>query len=395
MIKSDFFTKAILKLRKRPIYYNYNRHCTRQIGHALLYYKTEPLYLQSRVKKYTHTNNWEVLEILRILNHLGLWVDVIDRNIQIENLKLEDKYEVFIGLGAGNSGKYFPHIAEMCPNAVKIFYAAGPEPEKSNELIKKRYEFYSARRNNSLELRRMITEVDIHRAMNLTDAIFCVGNEFSMDTYREFGKPIFRLFPSSSPNLHLSMDEFNKRSSKEFLYFGGNGNVVKGLDLLLETFSELPQLQLHVCASDEKDFNHEYREIIANCKNIHLHGFTEVCGPLFWELTSQCGYAILPSCSEGTATSVTTVMRRGLIPVVTYESGIDIDDFGFLLRDLSIDSLQREIKNISDLPKNEFLSRQVKSYLSSMNYTQMSFSHSFESGLLQVLLAHGRLYNER
>ena len=46
---------------------------------VLLYYKTEPLYNRELVNSYEHTNNWEIIEIVRILNAYGFVVDVVDR----------------------------------------------------------------------------------------------------------------------------------------------------------------------------------------------------------------------------------------------------------------------------------------------------------------------------
>lgn len=107
---------------------------------ALLYYKTDPFWNKS-AEKYTHSNNWEILEMCRILNTKFFIVDVIDRNVN--NFVPEDKYELFIGLGSGNSGKHFARYAKVLTKATKVLYATGADPALSNELILERYEdFY-------------------------------------------------------------------------------------------------------------------------------------------------------------------------------------------------------------------------------------------------------------
>ncbi len=79
-------------------------------------------------------------------------------------------------------------------------------------------------------------------------------------------------------------------------------------------------------------------------KNVIVHGFIDIESSIFQELSENCGYVILPSSSEGIATSVLTAMGRGtMIPVVTKECGIDIDDFGILIDDLNIDSVKKAI----------------------------------------------------
>lgn len=379
---ANFFKKKIIK--------DYNKNCHRKIGHALLYYKTDP-FLFSFFDWYMHTNNWEVLAIVKILNRLGFWVDILDRDIDLKDVeKIEDKYDLFIGLGAGNSGKYFSDLAEKLTKAKKFFYAAGPEPELSNQLILKRHDYFKARHPKSaIKLRRMITEVHIDKAMKNTDGIFAIGNKFVFDSYEKYHKSIYRIYPSSSPKINFDLKQLGGLNSKKFLYFGGNGNIVKGLDLLLETFEKLPDLELYICApQNEEDFNKVYSDLLAKSKNIRFEGFIKVGGKKFNELTSKCGFVILPSCSEGSATSVTTCMRRGLIPVVTYESGIDLGDFGFLIEDTKIDKLIEQIKTFASINPDEFKERSVNSYLESLKYTQANFVNSFEKALISVLLRH-------
>ena len=45
---------------------------------AAMFYKVEPFYTD--VSRYVHTNNWEILQAIKILNEKGFSVDLIDRN---------------------------------------------------------------------------------------------------------------------------------------------------------------------------------------------------------------------------------------------------------------------------------------------------------------------------
>jgi len=382
------FTRILRPVFHKKLIRNYRKNCISRQGYALLYAKTDPFLYRSIVREYAHTNNWEFLEIARILNRLGFWVDIVDRTVSLGDIRFEDTYDVFIGIGAGNSGKYYPDIASQLKRAAKVFYAAGPEPTLSNELIYKRYAyFYERHPDKKVELRRTIDKVDIQRSMELTDAIFCIGNEFAINTYAKFAKPIYRICPSTSPRITTDLVCLEQKSPKKFLYFGGNGNIVKGLDLVIEVFAGLPDLELYICAPEnEGDFNEAYKELLTQCPNIHFLGFIRIGGKVFNEITSQCGYIIFPSCSEGIATSVVTCMRRGLIPVVTRESGIDVRDFGYLIEDVRIEKLQALIQRISEVKGDELYRRSVQSYLNSFAYTQSRFSESFEKALIDVLV---------
>lgn len=376
-----------LRFLKKKVVYNFHKYCQNKIGHALLYFKTDSLCFPRLAEEYYHSNNWEVLEKIKILNKLGFWVDIIDRSVDINRLKLEDKYDIFIGIGAGDSGRYYPDIASKLNKAIKIFYACGPEPDFSNRITKERYRYFHQRNpDRKVKLRRTINKVDIKKSMELTDVIFCIGNEFGINSYKKFQKDIFRIYPSTSPKITVDIPQLFNKSQKKFLYFGGNGNIVKGLDLTIEAFSELPDLELYICApGKEYDFNAVYKKTLSESKNIHFLGFIEVGGKVFNQITSECGYVIFPSSSEGTPDSVATCMRKGLIPIVTYEAGIDIEDFGYLVKDIQIEALRSQVRAISRESREDFIKRSIKSYLNSFNYTQAKFSESFERALIKVL----------
>jgi glycosyltransferase involved in cell wall biosynthesis len=391
MIK-EFANRVFMKVFKKTFYKNYRKYCSSIKGKALLYFKTDVLAKPKLAKQYKHTNDWEILEILKILNLMGYSVDVIDRNIKAHHIQIKDEYDVFIGLGAGDSGKFFSQIASLCPSAIKIFFAAGPEPDLSNQYIKDRYSLHNSRNPDSkILLRRLITSVDISKAMSHTDVIFCIGNEFSINTYKKHNKDIYPIYPSSHPELMLTPEDLSYRRPNQVLYIGGSGNVVKGLDLLLETFVDLPDMHLHICAGKEEDFHSAYQKHLEDYANIHWHGFVQVGGDKFKEITRTCGFVALPSCSEGIATSVTTAMRRGLIPVVTYEAGIDTGSFGIMLDNLEINSLKNTFGKLAQYPHGKFIQNQIKSYQNSFSYTQSNFSSSFETALLQVLTKSGKL----
>ena len=380
--------RILQKLFRKPFIKGLNEGCTGDYQRrALIYYKTDPLVFKYLAKDYTHTNYWEITEMVRIFNKLGYIVDIIDRTANFQKLNLQDKYDIYLGIGAGDSGQFYSDIASLVPNAIKILYAMGPEPVLSNELIKKRYDYFSGRHPGlNLEMRRLITKVDIERAIKYTDVIFINGNDFSKNSYQKFGKEIYRVFSSSHPDLFMNPNEPQTRKQNKFLYFGGNGNIVKGLDLVIEVFADLPDLELYIGAPDyEEEFNEIYSPILKKASNIHHFGFVKVGSPLFNNITSECGYVILPSCSEGCATSVTTCMRRGLIPVVTYEDGIDIGAYGHLINSVEIDSLRKQIIEISQESKEQFIRRGLETYIESEKYTQENFSKTFEESITGVL----------
>jgi hypothetical protein len=369
------------------VIYGYDEFVDLKVGDALLYYKIFPFLNKYDSVKYTyHSNNWQILELAKQLNLLGLSVDIIDRDSDINKIKLSDKYEVFIGLAVGNSGKNFASIASMVPSAKRIIYAAGPEPTLSNKLIKERYLNLYKRRGASLEPRRVITKVDFSQCISNADAIFCVGNSFAINSFKRFDIPIYQIYPSTYPGLSVTADSIRCRSSRKFIYFGGNGAIVKGLDLLIEAFSTNPGLELYICSPYEQEIFDIYGEIFENNNNIHWVGFVHVNSESFNRLASICSFVVLPSCSEGIATSVAACMRKGLIPIVTPESGIDVEDFGFSIVSTYVNDIEDIIQTASLLNKNEIFSRSSATVLGSLKYTQASFTLSIVSAFSRISL---------
>ena len=120
------------------------------------------------------------------------------------------------------------------------------------------------------------------------------------------------------------------RNPQNFLFLGSMGQVHKGLDLLLEIFSEdnMRNYRLYVCSGYEKeeDFCKEYNKELFNTPNIIPCSFVDIESDKFKSIVEQCAYTILPSCSEGCAGSVLTAMSGGLIPIVSKECGFEDDE---------------------------------------------------------------------
>jgi glycosyltransferase involved in cell wall biosynthesis len=358
---------------------SYDKRC-------LLYYKTEPFYNKKIVEKYTHTNNWEIIEITKILNKFGFIVDVIDRDV--DNFYPEDIYDLFIGLGAGNSGKHFSKYASILKKAVKLLYAAGPEPGLSNTLVMNRYDQFRERTGVKAPYQRIITEVNFKEFIAATDYIIVVGeqNNFSFNSYLQLAKPVLSIFPSSSPKLGFNSKWLKSRSMNSYLCFAGNGLICKGVDLLIEAFRRMPQCKLHICGPKEISLFIAYSNLPSN---IIYEGFVKVGGKKYNKLNEECAYVILHSAAEGCATSVTTCLRSGLVPIVNVEVGVNAGDYGFLMTKTEpaeyVDDIVETINKTSLLEKSEYKQRVYSTLKYSERFTQGGFQQSFSNVILEVL----------
>ncbi len=386
--------KIIRKISRRRIIKNFNKFCDKKLGHAILYYKTDFYLWGGILEDQSHTNEWESYEIARILNKLGFWVDILDRTIDLNDVeRIEDKYDLFVGIGAGDSGRYYKNIAKKLSRAVRVLYALGPEPSLSNKITKTRHDYFMKRHpDTEIIVRRLIKEVDIDESVKYTEAIITNCNDWGIAGYKKFNKDIYRVWLSSDPSLSFSLPVIKYKDQNKFLYFGGNGNITKGLDLAIEAFSRMPELELYIGAPrTEEDFNAIMDPILIKSPNIHFIGFMDIKSLLFNKIAQTCAYVILPSSSEGCATSVTNCMRKGMIPIVTVESGVDVGDFGFIIEDISIDKIRERIRGISSLNRVDFRRRCEMAYAESEKYTQINFTRTFRKALLKIINKHSIL----
>ena len=391
----NFLKKIVYKLARRKFVSGFDKFCKEKKGRALLYFKTEEFVLHGFLSDFSHVNSRESYEISKVLNSFGFVVDIIDRTATLPDIQkyVRDEYDFFIGLGVGDSGRYFADIGEITQKAIRVLYAMGPEPDLSNKITKARHNYFRLRHPNiPIMDRRIITAVDTKRLYSSIDAIITVGNDFSYGSYLGFGKPVEKIFLTTYPGLHFDESEASRKSPKKFLYFGGNGNIVKGLDLVIEVFAKQPDLELYIgAAPNEEDFNAFARPIINQSKNIHWLGFVDVSGKLFEKVTRECGYVILPSASEGCATSVTTCMRRGLVPVVTAEAGVELGDFGYLIPEGNLESVEKTVNLAASSSTEELKKRSIATYRDSIKYTDDNFQKTFRTAIERILKMHNFL----
>ena len=165
--------------------------------------------------------------------------------------------------------------------------------------------------------------------------------------------------------------------------------IHKGLDLLLEVFKNNPDLHLHVCGpiDNESEFKTCFYDELYNKRNINAYGFVDLRSDTFAHLMKTCAFVIFPSCSEGQATSVVNVMGNGaLLPVVTKESGIDINEYGIEIKgcnpkDVELAVVAADRLTVDDVRKRSF---SCGEYISQHNSIDM-FSKTLKDILTKVL----------
>jgi len=317
----------------------------------------------SGVKK-GHTSYLECYTSAEIFRELGYNVDVVEYNeLNLHQVSFE-KYDVIYGLGSALEKSFYSKNTEKI---IKIAYGTGCSTYysdiKSALKVKKFYEKTGVLISNSAR----ITFLPSPLQYIASDKIISLGNDFTKSTYEIEGENLsiekLNCFYYDVYNIDLSKKDFDK-ARKHYLWFGSTGLLHKGLDIVIEAFKQRPDLTLHVCGASENEekFYEYYKEELNNqVPNIINHGFVNLESDEFKDVMNTCFALIYPSESEGGSPAALNVMANGgLIPVVSKQSGIDIDEFGFYFNENTVGGVIEQLEMLDKLDVNSIIELSCK-----------------------------------
>ncbi|MEX2402864.1 MAG: glycosyltransferase, partial [Balneolales bacterium] len=319
-------------------------------GTVLLSYIAEPFFLRrGQSIPNTHTQFWESVEMANVFQRLGYAVDVI--SYRSHTFEPQKKYTLFIGARTN-----FERIARLLnSDCIKIAHMDMSHWLYNNSSAITRCLELQQRRGITLKSYKL---QEVNFAVENADYISILGNEFTAGTYAYAGKPIMYLPIPSCTTYPKPLDKDYEASKKNFLWLGSRGLVHKGLDLVIEAFLDLPDHHLTICGpmKSEKDPNFEklFHKELYETANIHTEGWIDIESEEFKEISKNCIGMIYPSCAEGGGGCVITAMHAGMIPIVSYQASVDVDDsFGVMLTNNSVEEIKGEILNVSSKPNEE------------------------------------------
>jgi hypothetical protein len=353
-------------------------------GHALISYMTEAFEVVDGALPYTHTNLWECRQMARTFLDLGFHVDVINfRNFLYTPRRT---YDFFVD-NRTNMERLAPVLGDRC---TKIHHI-----EVGHQLFQNAAEFrrlldVQRRRGVTLQPRRV--ERRVSRCIEHADCAVLYGGEHSARTWQYAGKPMYPVPGTPVREFPEPTGKDFSRIQRRFLWMGSNGLVLRGLDLVLEAFAGMPDHHLTVCGplDDEPDFVAAYHRELFETPNITTRGWVDVRSTAFDELLRGVVGLVYPSASESRSGSVLTALHAGLIPIVTPETGVEVDDtFGTVLADPTVESIQAEVRAISERSPGEL----EKMALAAWRYARSTHTHerfaSSYRAIIEGLLGEG------
>ena len=348
-------------------------------GAVLFSYMIEPFLLSDGdAMPNSHTHYWESFAIAKILVELGYNVDVVS---YMRKTTIPQKpYDIFLGVRI-NFEKIVKSINADC---LKIVHLDTAHWLKNNTENYKHALDFQERRGVTIRGAKL---VDPNWAIEYADCATVLGNDYTIDTYRYAKKKLYRVPISTCHVYHYPEDKNFDSVKKNYLWFGSSDFIHKGLDLVLDAFSAMPDYHIYVCGpmEQEKKFEEAYFEELYHSPNIHTVGWIDVTSAKFIDLCNTCIGIVYPSCSEGGGGSVIQCMHAGLIPIASYESSVDLGSFGVKLKRCRVDDIKHAIKEVSGYT-NERLGRMSRDSwnFARQNHKRETFSKNFKEVIVQI-----------
>jgi glycosyltransferase involved in cell wall biosynthesis len=338
-------------------------------GNVLLAYIIDPFLLAPGEKiPNSHTHFWESILIADTFLDMGYMVDVISYlNSRFKPVK---RYSFFVSARTN-----FQRIARILnKDCIKIAHLDMAHWITNNYAAHQRC-FNAHKRKKAVIKNYKIQEENF--AIEYADYATVLGNEFTLETYQYAKKMLFPVPVPISVTFPPPEDKDFNAIKKNYLWFGSGGLVHKGLDLVLEAFAQMPEYSLTVCGpiEREKDFEQAYFKELYKTQNINTIGWMDIESTKFESILKQSVGIVYPSCAEGQSGGVLTCMQGGLIPIISYETGIDVrDEYGLILKNSTVGEIKNSVWYISGLSDATIkqMAKRSKEYVA-MNHTKDAF----------------------
>jgi len=364
---------------------DYDEYCNAGSRHrALLSYLVTPLLPPPPLRDRTRfSNRGMAQEIARALNELGFVVDIV--NLDNTTWRPTRAYDLFVG----HAGINFEHISRQLPSGVpRIYYSTSLYWKEFNAREAKRFYDLASRRGFFLPPDRAITCSEEY-AVQASDGIITLGNEVAIRSYSQF-RNVIGINNAAFPVTWQGWQHKDYAEGRNhFLFFSGNGNVHKGLDLLLEAFAQT-DLHLHICQRMEAPFLNVYRHELSQLANIHLHDFVRMRSAEFYELAEKCNWIISATCAEGSPGAVVECMAHGLIPILPDAATIDLEDWGYRIEALTVEAVRAVIAEVAASDVVDCRTRAEKVMQATRErYSPETFRQSFKEAVKQIMSTGG------
>jgi len=329
-----------------------------------------------------HSNHRECFTMAEILDELGYNVDVINWNNT--TFLPNKKYDLVID----NHNNLERLKDSFNGDTKKIFHATNAHWLYQNSVEYARYnEFFTKTGIALLPPRLMVPG----NSAAYCDVISMFGNDFTKSTYGKYGSKVHQLPMSVTTEPEIIKERNYASARKKFIWLNSHGALLKGLDIVIDAFSMMPELEVYICGNAERDssFINAISRQLSAAPNITIEGWVDINSEGFKKIATDCAWVINTSFSEGGGGSTLNCMAKGLIPAISKSSSITLPaKTGFYFENNNAAAVLDLLRTVSELPDTDLEERSLNAVdFIATNHMLENFKSKYKDFLIEVTSA--------
>lgn len=337
--------------------------------------------------KVKHANYMHANQIVKYFVNNDYCIDVCACSdiFSFEILK-NKKYDIVIGLG-----EVFKRICKSQPTAKKIILITENNPIIVSKKYAERIAYFKQRHPYINCDASMVRKGYIDKDMfELSDLAIIMNSRYNAESMKHYFDKEYLINSNAFINAEYVFDRANlenriEQIKRNFLWFGSDGLIHKGVDVLIDAFKEMPEFAINFygLSTAERRLFHKLRvSNTLDCGRVNVQK-TEFID----KIVNQHCFIIFPSCSEGMSTAVATCMAHGIIPILTKECGFEPNEYIIELGGWHIEDIKYAVKRAASMNNEEILNfREGCFQYARKNFSLEKFDSLFKDIMNDILL---------
>ena len=350
--------------------------------HVMLCY----LYLgDKKISDAHHTNILRANQMIKCLIDFGYCIDVCDCVDDFSYYALKDKkYDVILGFG-----HVYTLFALSNLESRKILFVTENNPLVVSEKYAERIAYFK-KRHPHVDCRKSLIRNNYYdvKQYEISDLAIVVSSNYNANTMKPYFENIYTINSNAFFNSNFSFNpsyfrEAIEKTKRHFLWFGSDGIIHKGADILIDAFKEMPNCYLDLYGISEPE-----RKLVYSILGSNTHDCGRV-NPLREEFIEKvvkkhC-FLIFPSCSEGMSTAVGTCMAHGIIPILTKDCGYEPCEYIIQLDGWRVEDIKAAVHRVLSMSNEEILRMREGCYrYAREQFSLMHFDKSFRGIIKEI-----------
>lgn len=371
---------------------NIQKTCSTILGNTILYLNHDLLGSQKRILlcyvsplhidygkgDIYHPLFLHINQMIKVLIDMNFSIDICDCNDKHAIVQLSGKqYDYILGFG-----KVYTELVKRGQCRQSILFITENNPEVVERKYKERVEYFR-QRHPHLSITSAIVRKGYFdkEQFEISDDAIVISSEYNIHSMRSYFRSVYQINVNGLFNKTFQYDALHiKKYRNSFVWFGSQGIIHKGLDVLVDAFRQLPECTLNIYGIPLSEIK-IIKPLLT--QNIRVHSPVNVLSDTFIEeVVRKNMFVLSASCSEGMMSGIATCMLYGLIPIVSKETGYNSHSSILEFENCKLENVISKIQEVQqyDLEKVSKLSKD--SYI----YAQQHFTlECFRSRFSEIM----------